>query len=118
MSYAQVTTSNSRERPQTTTKTTANDHKNDRKRPQKRPQTTAKTTANDHKNDHKRPQTTANDHKRPQKRPQTTAKTTAKTTANDRKRPQTTAITTANDCNNDWNMIALMLQILLHLFGL
>ena len=86
MSYAQVTTSNSRI--------------NDRKRPQKRPQTTA------------------NDHKRPQKRPQTTAKTTAKTTANDRKRPQTTAITTANDCNNDWNMIALMLQILLHLFGL
>ena len=79
MSYAQVTTSNSRindhkndrKRPQTTA--------NDRKRPQKRPQTTTKTTANDRK----RPQTTTNDHK------------------NDRKRPQTTAITTANDCNND-----------------
>ena len=48
MSYAQVTTSNSRI--------------NDRKRPQKRPQ----TTANDRKNDRKRPQTTANDRKRPQ----------------------------------------------------
>ena len=66
MSYAQVTTSNSR----------INDHKNDRKRPQ--------TTANDRKNDRKRPQkrpqTTANDRKRPQ--------TTTKTTANDHKRLQ------------------------------
>ena len=60
MSYAQVTTENSRindrkrpqttandrKRPQMTTKTTANDRK--------RPQMTTKTTANDHKNDRKR----------------------------------------------------------------
>ena len=65
--------SDDRKRPQTTTKTTANDRTNDRKRPHKRPQTTTKTTANDRK----RPQTTANDHKNDRKRPQTTTITTA-----------------------------------------